>query len=147
MQSFLVNLYYFRLSSNFIVVKIKRKMVFKIIILNVIYIVSATCSDFYSGYRDEEAKKIYSKHFEQSPADWMKTDIVNVNYSRKGVINEIQIADLRVDKLGEIDIKDGGIGAQFVIIELLSPGTYVGLTFWVEVFALPADHYLYQNGI
>lgn len=119
-------------------------MYFKIIILNIIYFFTATCTDFYSGYKDEEAIKIYSKHFEQGREDWMKSDTVNVNYSRKGVINEIQIADLRVDKLGEIDIKDGGIGAQFVIIELLSPGTYVGLTFWVEVFALPTDHFLHH---
>lgn len=76
----------------------------------------------------------------------MKVDNFTVNCSRIEVINAIIVLDMRADKRGEIALLDGGIGAHFAVLELLSPGTYVGLTFWVQVFALPTNEFLYYYG-
>lgn len=117
-----------------------------IIILNLIYVVSAiSCSNLFLGYADPKSKLIYSRSFKQGPGVWMKVEsITDKNFSKNEVISAIQILDLRADRRGDIGIMDGGLGANFVTIELFSPGTYVGLTFWVEIFAIPTGHFLYH---
>ncbi|PZC72263.1 hypothetical protein B5X24_HaOG211660 [Helicoverpa armigera] len=117
-----------------------------IIFLNVITLITVSCHDVFLGYADLKSRLIYSKGHEQSPAVWMRSDVFTVNCSRNEVISAIQIIDLRIDKLGEVNIRDGGIGAKFVTIELYSPGTYLGLNFWVEVFALKTSYFLYNHG-
>lgn len=102
--------------------------------------------DVFLGYPDTNSKLIYSKVHQENPAIWQRTDSFTVNCSTNEVINAIKILDLREDKWGEVYIKKGGIGERFVTIELDSPTVFRGYNFWVEVYAIETNSFLYNHG-
>ncbi|CAH0403426.1 unnamed protein product [Chilo suppressalis] len=102
--------------------------------------------DLYLGYPDIGSKLIYSKVHQENPAIWVRSETFTVNCSKNEVINAVQIMDLRQDKWGEAYIKAGGIGDHFVTIELDSPSVLRGYNFWVDIYALQSNTFLYQHG-
>lgn len=117
------------------------------ILFVVFFLLSVTNShDLFLGYPDVSSKLIYSKIHQENPAIWVRSESFTVNCSRNEVINAIKIADLRDDKWGECYIKGGGIGEKFVKIELDSPSVFRGYNFWVEVYAIETNYFLYNHG-
>ncbi|KAI8423773.1 hypothetical protein MSG28_012795 [Choristoneura fumiferana] len=111
-----------------------------------IYFAFANSFDIFLGYPDVSSKLIYSKVHQENPAIWVRSEDVTVNCSRNEVINAIKVLDLRDDKWGEAYIKRGGIGDKFVTIELDSPTIFRGYNFWIEVYAIETNNFLYNHG-
>ncbi|CAH2098173.1 unnamed protein product [Euphydryas editha] len=109
-------------------------------------IVQTHSHDLLLGYPDPNSKIIYSKVHQENPAIWVRSDTFTVNCSRSEIINAIKILDLREDGLGEAYLKSGGIGEKFVTIELDSPSIFRGYNFYVEIFAIENDYFMYKHG-
>lgn len=121
-------------------------MIAKSLCIFFIAIVVTNCNDLFLGYPDVASKMIYSKVHELDPALWIRSDTFTVNCSKSEVISAIQIMDLRPDKWGEAYVKAGGIGQDYVTIELDSPGILRGYNFWVEVYAIDKNNFLSTHG-
>lgn len=103
--------------------------------------------DLLLGYPDVSSKLIYSKVHQENPAVWVRSESFTVNCSNNNeVINHIKIMDLREDKWGEAFIKAGGIGENFVTIELDSPSVFRGYNFWVDVYSIDTNNFLNLHG-
>lgn len=122
---------------------IKLLVAFSFIYLS-IYLING--HDVLLGYPDMSAKLIYNKVHQENPAIWIRTDTFTVNCTKDEVISAVRILDLREDKLGEVYIKRGGIGEKFVTIELNSPTIFRGYNFWIEVYAIKTNFFLYNHG-
>lgn len=118
---------------------------FLIFVLTILF-ANISSHDLFLGYPDVNSKLIYSRVHQENPAIWIRSDVFTVNCTRNEVINAIKILDLREDKWGEAYVKQGGIGEQYVTIELDSPNVFRGFNFWVEVYAIQTNAFLYNHG-
>lgn len=104
------------------------------------------CHDLLLGYPDLSSKVIYSKVHQENPAIWVRSEVITVNCSKGEVINAVKVQDLREDKWGEAYIQGGGIGEEYVTIELDSPSILRGYNFWVEVYAIESNMFFNNHG-
>ncbi|KAI5644688.1 transcription activator MBF2 domain-containing protein [Phthorimaea operculella] len=111
-----------------------------------VFFVLVNSHDLYLGYPDVGSRLIYNKVHQENPAIWVRYDIFTVNCSSNEVISAINIKDLRDDKWGEAHIKKGGIGERYVTIELDSPSVFRGFNFWVEVYAIQTNAFMFSHG-
>ncbi|XP_047996378.1 uncharacterized protein LOC125234210 [Leguminivora glycinivorella] len=116
------------------------------VLLTTVFILQVMSHDLLLGYPDVNSKLIYSKVHQENPAIWVRWEDITVNCSRNEVINAIKVLDLRQDKWGEAYIKKGGIGEKSVTIELDSPTVFRGYNFWVEVYAIETNAFLFNHG-
>ncbi|CAH2058261.1 unnamed protein product, partial [Iphiclides podalirius] len=114
--------------------------------IGLLFLSLAKSHDLFLGFPDVSSKLIYSKVLQENPAIWVRSETITVNCSRNEVINAIKVLDLRQDKWGECYIKGGGIGEKYVKIELDSPSVFRGYNFWVEVYAIETNNFLYNHG-
>ncbi|CAG9792499.1 unnamed protein product [Diatraea saccharalis] len=112
----------------------------------ILFVCCSNSHDLYLGYPDIGSKLIYSKVHQENPAIWVRSETFTVNCSKNEVINAIQVMDLREDKWAEAYIKAGGIGEHFVTIELNSPSVLRGYNFWVNIYVLQSNNFLYHHG-
>ncbi|GBP32585.1 hypothetical protein EVAR_25944_1 [Eumeta japonica] len=102
--------------------------------------------DLYLGYPDVASRLIFNKVYQENPAIWLRYEEVRVNASRNEVISLIKVIDLREDKRGDVYIKAGGVGENFVVLELESPTIFRGYNFWIEVYAIQTGYFTYNRG-
>lgn len=117
-----------------------------LLLIGLLFLTHTKTHDLFLGYPDVSSQLIYSKVHQENPAVWVRSETITVNCSKNEVINAIKVLDLREDKWGECYIKGGGIGERFVKIELDSPTVFRGYNFWVEVYAIQTNNFLYNHG-
>lgn len=117
-----------------------------LLLIGLLFLTHTKTHDLFLGYPDVSSQLIYSKVHQENPALWVRSETITVNCSKNEVINAIKVLDLREDKWGECYIKGGGIGERFVKIELDSPTVFRGYNFWVEVYAIQTNSFLYNHG-
>ncbi|XP_045455149.1 uncharacterized protein LOC123664684 [Melitaea cinxia] len=109
-------------------------------------IVQTRSYDLLLGYPDTNSNIIYSKVHQENPAIWYRSETFTVNCSKSEVINAIKVLDLRDDLMGEVYLKSGGIGQKFVTLELDSPSIFRGYNFYVEIYAIQNNEFMFKHG-